>query len=159
MVTRDGAAPKPLVQVSRGAAAASAFSPDGRWLAYGSNELEATGWGVFVQPFPPTGVKYQLTSRQSSTPVWAADGKHLYFAFTNRVFRADVHASGGMSLGAATEFETANSLPSVPAIRHFDITPDGKRLLVVLPEGAESARQTSINLVLNWQEELKTKVP
>jgi serine/threonine-protein kinase len=158
MVARNGAAPKPLVHVPRGSAVASAFSPDGRWLAYGSNELEA-GWSVFVQPFPPTGVKYQLTNRQSSTPVWAADGKQLYFAFTNRVFRADVQASSGMSLGAATEFETANSLPSVPAIRHFDLTSDGKRFLVILPEGAVTGQPTSINVVLNWHEELQAKVP
>jgi serine/threonine-protein kinase len=158
LAARDGTAPKPLVQVENRSAYASAFSPDGRWLAYGSNEI---GGGVFVwvQPFPPTGVKYQLTTENTSTPVWSKDGKQLYFAFTNRIFRADVQSTGGMSLGPATAFETAGSVPSTPPTRHFDVTPDGKRFLVVLPEGVDGFRRTSINVVLNWAEELDAKLP
>jgi Tol biopolymer transport system component len=155
---RDGTEPKPLVQAGTRSAVASAFSPDGRWVAYGSNEL-GPQWAVFVQPFPVTGVKYQLTTQSSSTPVWSTDGKQLYFAFTNQVFRADVHASGGMSLGPSTKFETSGSFPSTPPTRHFDVTADGKRFLVVLPEGAETTQRISINVVLNWAEELNAKLP
>ena len=132
IAARDGTAPKPLVQIG-GSVYASAFSPDGRWVAYGSNELRG-GIHVWVQPFPPTGVKYQLTTENTSTPVWSTDGKQLYFAFTNRVFRADVQTTGGMSLGPATAFETAGSLPSTPLTRHFDVTRDGNRFLVVIGE-------------------------
>jgi hypothetical protein len=64
-----------------------------------------------------------------------------------------------MSLGPATAYETAGSLPSTPPTRHFDVTPDGKRFLVVLPEGVDGAQRTSINVVLNWGEELNGKLP
>jgi hypothetical protein len=43
--------------------------------------------------------------------------------------------------------------------RHFDVAPDGKRFLVVLPEGADGAQRTTINVVLHWQEELNAKLP
>jgi Tol biopolymer transport system component len=158
MAARDGAAPKPLVQPAERNATASAISPDGRWVAYGSNQA-GDGNHVFVEPLPATGVKYQLTTELTGTPVWSADGKQLYYSFTNQVFRADVQATGGMSLGPATAFETTGSLPSNPLTRHFDVTPDGKRFLVVLPEGADGTQRTSINVVLNWIQELNAKLP
>ena len=49
--------------------AAGEFSPDGRWLAYGTNELDGRAYQVFVQPFPPTGAKYQVSPMTASTPV------------------------------------------------------------------------------------------
>lgn len=70
-----------------------------------------------------------------------------------------MQTGGGMSLGPATAYETAGSLPSTPPTRHFDVTPDGKRFLVVLPEGVDGAQRTSINVVLNWGEELNGKLP
>ena len=60
---------------------------------------------------------------------------------------------------SATAFETAGSFPSTTPPRHFDVTADGKRFLVVLPEGAVAAQRSSINLVLNWGEELNAKLP
>ena len=156
IAARDGSQLKPLIQTDR-SVGASAFSPDGHWIAYGSNEQKSVN--VFVQPFPPTGVKYQLTTENTSTPVWSADGKQLYFVYTNRVFRADVRFANGLTLGPVTELAAASSLPSLPNTRHVDVTPDGKRLLVVVPEGPGGAERTSINVVLNWIEELNAKLP
>jgi hypothetical protein len=158
LAKRDGTAPTPLVQFPDRSVYSSAWSPDGRWLAYGGNQPSGS-INVWMQPFPATGAKYQLTTENTSTPQWSADGKQLFFAFTNRVFRADVLTTGGASLGPATAFETAGSLPSTPAVRHFDVTPDGKRFLVVLPEGANATQRTSINVVLNLGEELNAKLP
>jgi hypothetical protein len=94
----------------------------------------------------------------SSNPIWPSDGKQLFYAYTNRVFRADVRIDHGVSLGPATEFETSGSHPSLPEARHFDVMPDGKRLLVLMPEGGESTAQSpQINIVLNWLEELKQR--
>lgn len=58
-----------------------------------------------------------------------------------------------------TELAAGNNLPSMPNTRHVDVTPDGKRLLVVLPEGPGGRERTSINVVLNWVEELNAKLP
>jgi Tol biopolymer transport system component len=111
IAARDGTQLKPLVEIGERALGASAFSPDGRWVADGSSEIKT--YNVFVQPFPTTGVKYQLTTDATSTPVWSPDGKQLFYAYTNRAFRADVLMAGGVSLGPATAFETAGSLPSL----------------------------------------------
>ena len=72
IVSRDGdRTPKRLLEVKDRSQVTSEFSPDGKWLAYGSNELNNNAFQVFVQPFPPTGTKYQVTTQTSSTPVWS----------------------------------------------------------------------------------------
>jgi hypothetical protein len=63
-----------------------------------------------------------------------------------------------VSLGPAIELDTAGSHPSLPDVRHLDVMPDGKRLLIILPEGADATAQTpQINVVLNWLEEVKQR--
>src|SRR5215510_12199905 len=63
---------------SSSVAASSAFSPDGKWLAYHSNEPKRLE--VFVQPFPPNGTKLQISKdSQSHTPLWSKDGKQLFY--------------------------------------------------------------------------------
>src|SRR5580765_3379904 len=62
----------------------SRFSPDGRWLAYASNE---TGrFEVFVEPVPATGARVQLTREAGGHPLWSTDGRTLYFDRTGRLF-------------------------------------------------------------------------
>ncbi|MCU1382748.1 MAG: prkC 31 [Acidobacteria bacterium] len=164
-ISRDGSrTPRPLLELPDREQVASAFSPDGRWIAYGSNELIAGGsYQVFVQPFPPTGAKYQVTPQISSTPVWARGGKRLFYAYTNRVFSTDVDASTGFAVaGQPFEYKTQSSLGSLPGVRHFDVMPSGDQVLVVIPEGAGAdagAEKRQFEVVLNWFEELKAKVP
>ena len=153
--------PRHLLQGNR-SYVTSEFSPDGRWLAYGSNELDGLQFNVFVQPFPPTGAKYQMSPTPASTPVWSPDGKRVFSAFNNRIYRADIHTIPALTVGQSVELEMPDILPSAANIRHFDLMPDGKRLLVVLPESAgDSSRQLApqIYVVVNWLDELKAKVP
>jgi Tol biopolymer transport system component len=162
-VARDGErVPKPLVQMQGRSVVTSEFSPDGRWLAYGSNELGTSAYQVFVQPYPPTGAKYQVNPRTSSSPIWSRDGKRLFFAFAAQVFAVDVQTTPTFVAGQPTDIDTAGIFPSQAFFRNFDLMPDGKRLLVILPHDASDgpARQApQINVVLNWVEELKAKVP
>lgn len=164
-VTRDGAQTmQPLLQMKDRSQVASHFAPDGKWIAYGSNELTGFGFQVFVQPFPPTGAKFQAESQTGSAPLWSRDGKRLFFAFTNRVFMIEVQANPQFSAGQPIEIPgTDASLTNTPTVRNFDLTPDGNQLLVVLTQPSDdrnpigSGRQ--INVVLNWFEELKVRVP
>jgi hypothetical protein len=161
MVSQEGGAPKPLLQAKDVGFVTSDVSPDGRWLAYASTEAARGGaWNVFVEPLPQTGAKYQVSTMTASTPVWSNDGKRLYFAFTNRVYGADVHSSPGFSASEPIELDAAGSIPSTPPTRHFDVLPDG-RLLVVIPGTDPSTRQATprVQVVLNWIEEVKAKVP
>jgi WD40-like Beta Propeller Repeat len=64
------------------ARATPAFSPDGRWVAYAVADNEVAGTQVFVQPFPPTGARYQLFARAGDFPhhpLWTPDGKQLLY--------------------------------------------------------------------------------
>jgi Tol biopolymer transport system component len=151
--------PRPLLRGERSYAAGE-FSPDGRWLAYGTNELDGRTYQVFVQPFPPTGAKYQVSPTRASTPHWSADGKRLLFGDANQVWGTTITVAPAFSASQAVQLDLPNILPSTSDLREYDLMPDGKRLLVVLLEGASDARQTrQINVVLNWFDELKAKVP
>jgi serine/threonine-protein kinase len=148
---------------SPGNKTAPAISPDGKWLAYGSTELTRSGYNVFVQPFPPTGAKYQVTTVMSSTPVWSHDGRRLLVAFRSDLFSIDVSLQAGFSFGRTKPLPAdGNIMASNGAgLRNFDLAADG-RMVVLLTDSAEGNSGQSherVNVVLNWTEELKRLVP
>ena len=153
--------PKPLLQGTQ-SYAMSEFSPDGRWLAYASNELDGRNTQVFVQPYPPTGAKHQLPM-DSSNPVWSRDGKRLFFSRDSRIFTADIQTAPALAIGQPRELKLPDIMPGGATMRrHWDLMPDGKRLLVVLPEvSADSALgdSTHIEVVVNGLQELVAKAP
>lgn len=110
----------------------SSLSPDGHWMAYASNE---TGrYEVWLEPFPPTGARRQLTRDGGSHPLWTPDGKSLYFDRDRRMFRLDVDTA---SLAASPEPVPLPVEGFVQAEyrRQFDLLPDGRRFLVLVPIG------------------------
>jgi Tol biopolymer transport system component len=145
------------------------FSPDGRWVAYNSRTSTSNaGTTLFVQPFPPTGAKYQIGSVGAIHPLWSPDVKDLFF-YT-------VSASTGLSqisvVSVMTQptfaFSSPTAVPKGEADggglagqRNNDIAPDGKRFLAVVNTGATRTVSTAlqIDVVLNWFEELKARVP
>jgi Tol biopolymer transport system component len=132
------------------------FSPDGQWVAYMSNELNTSREEIFVQAYP-TGAKYQVTTEGDDSPVWSPGGQQLFYRSGTKIFAVDVRTQPAFSHGKPT------ALPIAGAIQQrFDITPDGKRFLVVLPASQEetNSRPTvQINVVLNWFRELQERVP
>ena len=156
-----GADPEPLVAQPNKQRFA-AFSRDGGWLAYASRE---TGrFEVYVQPFPP-GAKHQVSTNGGSRPLWSADGRELYFSadvqagVTSKFMAVSVRTEPSFSFGAPAPIPTSNAI--LAGNRNYDITPDGKRFLVVGPEPSitDAPRPSQINVVLNWFEELKARVP
>ena len=139
------------------------FSPDGRWLAYTSTERGTET--VYVQPFPATGAKYQILSKAGDAPhhpLWSPDGKELFY----------IPRAGGfevVSINTQPTFTFGNPVPVPRAFgvaanttpRTFDITPDGKIVAVVTSGQAQSGAPATpqIQVVLNWFEELKQRVP
>ena len=135
----------------------SAFSPDGRWLAYMSTAEPPTN--VFVQPFPPTGALYQLSTNEGRTPVWSHDGMELFYhhASTNRLMVVNVSTSPGFSFSAPIALPIEGAIHPL-AQRNFDVTPDGQQLLIVLPASTDGG-SARIRIVQNWFEELRRLVP
>ncbi len=138
------------------------FSPDGQWLAYGINDV-----GIQVQPFPPTGVVHQITNELEQAPVWTSGGDELIFRSSAAtggplsIKVLDVNTAGGITFGNLRTLPIQGAQMS-PGYRDFDVSPDGERLIMIYPADV-AARPTAatarIDVVLNWHEELQTRVP
>ena len=140
------------------------FSPDGRWVAYDSTEGTAQSSRVYVEPFPRTGARYLITKDQGRGPLWSPDGKELFYAPSSTQLEAvQVRAEAGFAFGNPTAVPRGPlSAPGSPAARRsYDLSSD-KRFLGTTDGGQVQPGATErpvIQVVLNWQEELKARVP
>jgi serine/threonine-protein kinase len=137
---------------------APAFSPDGRWIAYISNESGRPE--IYVQPYPGPGGKWQISTEGGSEPVWNPNGRELFYRSGSRMMAVDVTSQPTFAAGRPRMlFEGeyfAVQFPLTSAA--YDVTADGQRFLMVKETQAPTA-VTQINVVLNWFEELKRRVP
>jgi dipeptidyl aminopeptidase/acylaminoacyl peptidase len=121
------------------------FSPDGRWIAYSSNESGQTQ--VHVQPFPATGEKYQVSKINGAQPMWRGDGKELFFIATNStIMAAPVNATAHFESGLPQPLFVSGATSS--SRRQYAVTRDGRRFLVNRVEQQTSA--TPLTVVVNW---------
>ncbi|MEO7648186.1 MAG: hypothetical protein ABIV11_08135, partial [Gemmatimonadaceae bacterium] len=126
------------------------FSPDGKWLAYQSNE---TGrFEIYVRPFPESGARVQVSDNGGAEPLWGRSGRSLYFRGpTGEVMHVGVTTGAEFSIGARSVALTGDYLTDA-SHASYDIAPDG-RFLMLKRAGAES--QTVI--VHNWRRELRER--
>jgi eukaryotic-like serine/threonine-protein kinase len=127
-----------------------AFSPDGRWVAYSSDETGRPE--VYVAAFPWTGAKAQVSNGNGVEPQWRSDGKELYYWDFTGISAVEVNGAG-----AAFQVGSSKHLFNM-SIRGLDeeyaVTRDGQRFIAITP--TEGISQ-SLTLVQNWQAELKQK--
>jgi serine/threonine-protein kinase len=116
------------------------FSPDGRWIAYQSNE---TGrFEVYVQPFPATGPVWQISYDLGSRPIWAPKGKNeLYYRSGNRMMLVRIHPGPTFSYDPPRVLFEGQYGPS------YDVASDGRFLMLRSPP---SDNPPTIRVVLNW---------
>jgi Tol biopolymer transport system component len=130
------------------------FSPDGRWVAYASNE--SGRWEIFVAPFPGPGGNWKVSSSGGTEPRWRRDGKELfYLAPDGNLMAVEVKAGATFEAGSATAlFQTRRRVPvSSTDMFSYDVSADGQRFLVNTDVGEVAS--TPLTVVLNWAEELK----
>jgi serine/threonine protein kinase len=126
------------------------FSPDGRLLAYQSNESGRTE--VYVQSFPGPGGKWQISTSGGSEPHWRADGRELYYrAPGQKLMAVDVQTGSGVTVGTP-QLLFQGRFDMALARNRFLPTADGRRFLTVAPLGREAMTPTTV--VLNWFAEL-----
>ena len=136
--------------------ASSEFSPDGNWLVYTSNESDQ--YEIYVQPYPATGARYQVTQDGGTAPIWSRDGSELFFIRDGRaVLGVEIDTQDGFEFGPEQTLPFAYT--TVAMFRNYDITPGGEHFLLVQLDESDSAPRPQINIVLNWFEELKERVP
>jgi len=125
------------------------FSPDGKWIAYVSNETGTTE--VYVQSFPPSGGKWQLSSNGGVTPRWRHDGRELFYLASNRkIMSVEVRTSGTtFDHGSAKAlFEAPVDAVNTAATNRYDVSADGQRFLV--NASIENTGSAPITVVVNW---------
>jgi Tol biopolymer transport system component len=133
------------------------FSPDGRWLAYYSNE--SGRFEVYVQPYPGPGGKWQISTEGGTEPVWNRSGRELFYRGGDKMMAVDIATQPGFTAGKPRMlFEGHYEMAPFP-IPNYDVSPDGQRFLMLKSIEATQAAPTQINVVLNWFEELKRRVP
>ncbi len=150
----------PLVASPDFAEAAPALSPDGRWLAYSSNETGRNE--VFVRPFPDVNsTRVRVSTDGGIAPVWAKSGNELFFVDSNRVLMAaEFDPTSGRVLSQETLFPIPPIYPVTDGNNFYDVTSDGQRFLMArayLGNGEQEESPTFI-LVQNFFEELRLRM-
>jgi serine/threonine-protein kinase len=132
------------------------FSPDGRWLAYVSNETGRNE--IYVQSYPGPGGKWQISTEGGTEPAWNRNGRELFYRSGDKMMAVEIASQPGFSAGKPRMlFEGQYASAPFPTT-NYDVSPDAQRFLMIKPSEQEAAT-TQINIVLNWFEELKQKVP
>jgi Tol biopolymer transport system component len=135
--------------------AAPRFSPDGHWLAYVSDESGRNE--IYVQPYPGPGGKWQVSTDGGTEPVWNRNGRELFYRNGNKMVAVETTTQPSFSAGKPKLLFDSPYEPVPSTLPNFDVSPDGQRFLMLKP--TQEAAATQINVVLNWFEELKQKVP
>jgi serine/threonine-protein kinase len=137
---------------------AGTISPDGRWLAYASND--SNRFEVYVQAFPGPGAKYQISTDGGAEPIWARNGRELFYRNGDRMMVATIQTQDRrFDAGTpAALFEGHFAVSNVSGgDAWYDVSPDGQRFLMLRPEDSQSA--ASIVMVQDSLDELKRLVP
>jgi serine/threonine-protein kinase len=131
------------------------FSPDGRWLAYISDESGRQE--VYVQPYPGPGGKWQISTEGGNEIVWARNGE-LFYRSGEKMMVVETTTQPTFSAGRPRLVFEGQYGIGLGGGAAYDVTPDGQRFLMVQGFAGEGgARQ--IHVVLNWFEELRRRVP
>ena len=147
--TAAGGKPFPLLKTEANEAAA-VVSPDGKWLAYSSDE--SGRYEVYVQSFPGGGGKRQMSSIGGNGPVWRGDGRELYFHAADGNLMAIPLAADGAIAGtpaALFAFPAGGSLITP----YYSVTPDGRRFL--LSQLIHHGRETPLTVLVDWPTKLR----
>jgi eukaryotic-like serine/threonine-protein kinase len=129
------------------------FSPDGKWVAYASNE--SGKWEIYVTSFPDARGRWQISSGGGEQPRWRGDGKELFFLSSDGKMMAAPVATG-THFDAGTPVVLFQSTPRPPVLVYdlfvYDVSRDGQRFLINTQ--VKQTENTPMSVVLNWPAKL-----
>jgi Tol biopolymer transport system component len=141
------------------------ISPDGRWLLYQSGE-SSTQDEIWVRPFPAIDSgRWKVSTNGGQRPMWARSGREIFFR--GRHADADhfmvvpvmpVRAGEAFSYGTPTPLLNISRYSFLSIGRTYDISPDDRRFLFLLPEGREADTRDSLTVIVNWDQEVRARV-
>jgi eukaryotic-like serine/threonine-protein kinase len=136
------------------------FSPDGRWVAYCSNDTGKSE--AYVEPWPGPSWKVQISSEGGTDPLWNHAGTEIFYRNGDKMMVVPVKTAGGFVPGVprvlweghySQGLSSSCGPPGVSA-SNYDVSADGQRFLMI-KDGSQDVGSSSIVVVLNWSEELK----
>ncbi len=131
------------------------ISPDGRWLAYISDESGQSE--IYVQPFPEAGQKVLISTGGGIEPMWSPDGRELFYRTVDQMMAVAIETEPRFSAGTPWQlYKGTYSLDTGVGHPRYVVSPDGQHFLM---GKASEEEQGQIRVVLNWFEELKERVP
>jgi Tol biopolymer transport system component len=140
---------------------APSFSPDGRWMAYSSDESGT--FQVYVRAFPDKGGKWQISNSDGTYPMWSRNGHDLFFeTLDNHIMVAAYAVKGDSFVADKPRAWSGKQLGGVAnAAKNIDLAPDGKRIVALMPaETAEDQKaQSHVTFLENFFDEVRRKVP
>jgi serine/threonine-protein kinase len=147
------ATPRPLI-ATPASESFPAFSPDGRFIAYQSNESGV--FEIYVRPFPQVEARRELISRSGGeAPTWSRDGTEIFYLSESGLTRVPV--ANGRSGAPSLSFGQPSLALDMTGLGSFDISPDGRTFAIERAPIEKAAKE--IHVILNWQEELNRLVP
>lgn len=130
------------------------FSPDGRWLIYTSDESGKRE--IYVRAYPGPGAKLKISNDGGVEPLWSRNGREVFYRNGDQVFGVDISTRAALSASKPRLLFEGQYLRAQDSLPNWDVSPDGQRFLMLK---AIELNVTQVNVVLNWFEELKQKVP
>ena len=161
MVSLDGERRVELLLEGPSSELNAEISPDGRWIAYQSDESEQ--FEIYVRPFPDVNAsREQVSSDGGTRPLWSRDGRELFYWVNSGAIMAVPVEVGTDFTAGRPEVATQGTLfaPGVTE-RFYDVSPDGGRFLVITDVDTEAGEPAPARItgVLNWSQELLERVP
>ena len=153
IVPADGSEPAKPYIATPGQETWGAFSPDGKWFGYVSDESGRNE--LYIVPFPGPGLKRQISSGGADLGIWLAAGRRIAYRQPpgNKLFAVELEPRGStLAIGATTPIFGGKPFPDT---LFSDVTHDGKRLLIAVP--VEDSQAGGLTLVTNWTAELIRK--
>jgi Tol biopolymer transport system component len=144
--------PTPFIQGNHDQRLAT-WSGDGKWVAYISEETGS--WEVYVEPYPGPGPRTTISTQGGIQPVWARDGKELYYRSGDKIMAVSVDTESELKVLDSKILFKGNYLYCLNC-QTYDVAPDGRFLMIQDPLEPATPR---INVILNWAEELKRLAP
>ncbi len=151
--------PVPLVASPKFDERAPTLSPDGKWIAYQSDETGKSE--IYVRPFPKADEgRWQISTGGGDEPLWSRSGREIFFRGTSgEMMTVPVTTAPTFSAGAPVPMFQAKSYARAASYRAYDVSPDDKRFVMLRPvTDSVPTPPNQMVFVDNWFEELKTKV-
>jgi serine/threonine-protein kinase len=135
------------------------FSPDGRWIAYFSNESGQLE--IFVRPFPGPGGKWQISTAGGMQPAWSRTRRELfYLAPDNRIMTVSYTVEGDSFKADKPHLWSEQAIsPRRASSVWFDLHPDGERIAAAVPSGQPEEKLDKVTFIFNFFDELRRIAP